>query len=270
MSRSSYDRTLTIFSPEGRLYQVEYAFKAISGAGHTSLAIRGKDSAVVVTQKKLPDKLLDPDSVTHIFQITPSIGCVMTGRTADARSQVQRAQSEASQFRYKYGYEITPDLLAKRIANINQVYTQRAAMRPLGISMIIIGHDPSLGPQIFKLDPAGYYVGFHATASGTKQQEVTNLLEKSFKKGWDFKEDQLGGSNQEVVEMALNVLGTVLGTDLKKSEVEVGICERLGVAQNKKRVEGATGATAADDKVVFRKLTEDEIDQHLQRMGEKD
>lgn len=80
MSRSSYDRYLTVFSPEGRLYQVEYAFKAISGSGHTSLAVRGEDSSVVITQKKVPDKLLDPDSISHIFNITPSIGCVMTGR----------------------------------------------------------------------------------------------------------------------------------------------------------------------------------------------
>ncbi|CEQ40626.1 SPOSA6832_02258, partial [Sporobolomyces salmonicolor] len=238
-------------SPEGRLYQVEYAFKAISGAGHTSIAIRGADCSVVITQKKVPDKLLDPDSVTHIFNITPSIGCVMTGRTADARSQVQRAQSEATQFRYKYGYEITPDLLAKRIANINQVYTQRAAMRPLGISMIIIGHDPVYGPQIFKLDPAGYYVGFHATASGQKQQEAINLLEKGFKKGWKLE------STQDTVELALSTLSTVLATDLKAGEVEVGLAERM----QGPKVEGRTQ---------FRKLSTEEIDEYLQRLGEKD
>lgn len=178
---------------------------------------------------------------------------------ADARSQVQRAQSEAASYRYKYGYEITPDMLAKRIANINQVYTQRAAMRPLGIcaslpvsslctrltfylsslslppcsvlstpsqqpprrvilpAMILTGIDPQLGPQIFKLDPAGYYVGSHATASGTKQQEATNLLEKSFKKGWTL------NSVADVVELALTSLSTVLATDLKAGEVEIGI-----------------------------------------------
>ncbi|GAA5970662.1 hypothetical protein JCM11641_007391 [Rhodosporidiobolus odoratus] len=248
VSRSSYDRTLTVFSPEGRLYQVEYAFKAITGSGHTSLAIRGPESSVIITQKKVPDKLLDPDSITHIFNITPGIGCVMTGRTADARSQVQRAISEASQFRYKYGYEITPDLLAKRIANINQVYTQRAAMRPLGISMIIVGHDPSLGPQIFKLDPAGYYVGFHATAAGQKQQEAINHLEKGFKKGWKFE------NKDEVVELALQTLSQVLATDLKAGEVEIGVAEQ------------AKGS----ERGVFRKLTTAEIDEHLQRLGEKD
>lgn len=180
----------------------------------------------------------------------------MAGCAADARSQVQRAQSEAASFRYKYGYEITPDMLAKRIANINQVYTQRAAMRPLGIcasfpppacnladalllppsppssptsrhlraasslsppAMILTGIDPLLGPQIFKLDPAGYYVGSHATASGTKQQEATNLLEKSFKKGWTL------NTVAEVVELALTSLSTVLATDLKAGEVEIGI-----------------------------------------------
>ena len=153
--------------------------------------------------------------------------------------------------------------------------------------MIIIGHDPSLGPQIFKLDPAGYYVGFHATASGQKQQEATNLLEKSFKKGWKFDEDQNG--RNEVVELALSTLGTVLGTDLKSREVEVGVCERL--QQTDKQREQGVDAKVAFRKVrnlcffflilrfglkltpsflLYNQLTEEEIDEHLQRMGEKD
>ena len=83
--------------------------------------------------------------------------------------------------------------------------------------MILTSIDPLLGPQIFKLDPAGYYVGSHATASGTKQQEATNLLEKSFKKGWTL------NTVAEVVELALTSLSTVLATDLKAGEVEIGI-----------------------------------------------
>jgi len=234
------------------LYQLEYAYKAITNSGHTSVAIKGKEAAVVITQKKVPDKLLDPSTVTHIFHLTPTIGCVMTGLIADARSQVMKAQAEAADFRYKFGYEIDPEALARRMANINQVYTQRAAMRPLGISMILIGLSEEGEPAIFKLDPAGYYVGFKATSSGTKQTEATNHLEKIFKKNEDTDDTlkSLAQGSDGVVELALSTLQTVLASDFKANEVELAII------------------TKQDPK--FRKMTESEIDEHLQRLAEKD
>ncbi|KAH8832818.1 nucleophile aminohydrolase [Flagelloscypha sp. PMI_526] len=229
MSRASYDRYLTVFSPEGRLYQVEYAFKAITGSGHTAISIRGKDTSVVITQRKVPDKLLDPSTVTHLFSITPSIGAAVIGLLADARAQITRARAEAAEFRYKYGYEITPADLARRLANINQVYTQRAGMRPLGIAVVLIGIDDEFGPQIFKLDPSGYFVGFHATSAGQKQQEAMNHLEKKWKKldnGKGADDAAAAGKNlgrSEVIEMAIEALSTIHAIDYKPGEIEIGI-----------------------------------------------
>eukprot|EP00775_Hariotina_reticulata_P001635 gene1635-1976_t len=126
MSRggSGYDRHITIFSPEGRLFQVEYAFKAVRQSGVTSIGVRGSDCAVFITQKKVQDKLIDPASVTRCFRITKQIGMLATGLPADARSVVQQARHQAAEFRFTYGYEIPVDYLAKVLADKAQVFTQ--------------------------------------------------------------------------------------------------------------------------------------------------
>ena len=161
MSRGAgYDRHITIFSPEGRLYQIEYAFKAVNKPTLTSCGVKGKKCVVLVGQKKVEDKLVDPKCVTNMHRITPKIGCIMTGLPADAEAQVGRAREEAADFLFKNGYEIPVEYLAKRLATINQLYTQHASMRAFGVMMILCSVDKAKGPQLFRVDPAGSYRGF--------------------------------------------------------------------------------------------------------------
>lgn len=179
---SAYDRHITIFSDQGRLYQVgELMLRQASAAGAPFRAAakdaaaarpaadlkpfriciqgyhccqhhigrsegKGLRSRAVAEESPrteenkvwlaglcllimLQDKLIDPSSVSHIFKLSPSVGCVMTGSIADARASINRARGEAAEFRYKFGYEMPCDVLAKRLANINQVYTQRVRYR---------------------------------------------------------------------------------------------------------------------------------------------
>lgn len=246
MSRGTgagYDRHITIFSPEGRLYQVEYAFKAVKAAGITSIGVRGKDSVCVVTQKKVPDKLLDQTSVTHLLPITKYLGLLATGMTADARSLVHQARNEAAEFRFKWGYEMPVDVLAKWIADKSQIYTQHAYMRPLGVAAMILAIDEEKGPQLFKCDPAGHFSGHKATSAGLKEQEAINFLEKKMKNDPKF-------SYEETVQTAISALQSVLQEDFKATEIEVGVVKT--------------------DDSVFRVLTTEEIDEHLTAISERD
>eukprot|EP01024_Parvocaulis_polyphysoides_P068182 TRINITY_DN8271_c0_g3_i1.p1 TRINITY_DN8271_c0_g3~~TRINITY_DN8271_c0_g3_i1.p1 ORF type:complete len:267 (-),score=44.54 TRINITY_DN8271_c0_g3_i1:181-927(-) len=241
---SGYDHLITVFSPEGRLYQVEYAFKAVKTCGITCIGVRGKDGVVFVTQKKVPDKLIDPSCITHMYSITKYIGMMTAGPTADGRSLVQEARREAAEFRFKYGYEIPVDVLARILADKAQVYTQHARMRPKAVISMLIGVDEERGPQLFKVDPAGYYVGYRATSSGTKDTEANNFLEKKCK-------DQAQFSLDECIKIAIEAMQNVLSEDLKATDLEVGV------------------VSEADGRI-YKALTKDQIDEYLTAISERD
>jgi len=215
----------------------------VKTSGQTSIAVRGEDAAVVITQKKVPDKLFDPSTITNLFKITDLVGCVATGMIADARVLVQRARYEAGEFKYKYGYQMPVAYLAKRMADMAQVYTQHAYMRPLGVDLIFIGIDDEVGPQLYRVDPAGSYIGYRASGAGVKEEEATNFLEKKLKNKPKL-------STNEAVQLAISALQTVLAVDFKATEVEVGVVSK------------------ANPK--FTVLSAEEVDRYLTQIAERD
>lgn len=218
MSRGAgFDKHITVFSPDGRLYQVEYAFKAAKASGLTSIAVKGTDCVVLCIEKKVPDRMIVPESVTHLFPVSESVGAMMTGLLPDARALVTRMRNEASEYRFKNGVPCPVNVLANRTGDLAQVYTQQAFMRPYGVVTILAGIDDELGPQLYKIDPAGLFQGFKATAAGVKEQEATNYLEKQWKKAnGNFNRDQ-------AVELAIECLQNVMAQEYKANDIEVGI-----------------------------------------------
>lgn len=117
------DKVMKMFAPNGRIYQLEYAFKAAQSFGQTSIAIRGVDSVVVCTQKKVPDSLIVSDSVTSIFNISDDIGAVIVGNMNDGRMIVSWLRQQASKFKYDFAYEMPVHVLASYLSNFLQGMT---------------------------------------------------------------------------------------------------------------------------------------------------
>ncbi len=175
---AGYDRAITIFSPDGRLYQVEYALETVR-RGNLALGIKTKQGVVLAVEEK-SKKLQSDDSVPKMFQIDDHVGAVGAGYIPDARIQVDSARVMAQSNRLIYDEPVDIEAIAKRIADMNQQYTQYAGVRPFGVSLIIAGVDENSGPVVYLADPTGMYSGFHAIAIGQGGDQVNDYLEKNF------------------------------------------------------------------------------------------
>lgn len=142
----SFDKVMKVFAPDGRIYQIEYAFKAVNSFGQTAIAVRGKDSVVVCTQKKIPDKMIVPSSVTNIYNISDGIGAVVVGNMNDARFIVQWLRNQAAEFKFKFFYEPPVSVLASRMSQYLQRFSQQAGLRPFCVMTTLVGCDEEFGP----------------------------------------------------------------------------------------------------------------------------
>lgn len=176
-----YDRAITMFSPDGRLLQVEYAKKTVR-QGSTAIGIVCKEGVIFVTDKRIVDTLIVPESVEKIFQVDEHIGATASGILSDARVLVERAQLKAQQHRVTYDSPIDVIEIVKDLCDLMQICTQSGGLRPFGVSLLVAGIDQD-GIKLFETDPTGIYFQYKACAIGEGENEVEELLKKEYKEG---------------------------------------------------------------------------------------
>ena len=226
-----YDRAITIFSPDGRLFQVEYAIEAVR-RGTTAIGIRCNDGVVLAVEKRVL-KLQEPESVEKVFDIDTHVGAAIAGLTADARVLIDNARIQSQINRLYYNEAITIPTLTKKICDLKQLYTQHAGVRPFGVSLLVAGVDDV--PRLFMTDPSGAFWGYKAQAIGSGAQTVREELEK------EYKEEK---SLEDSIIMALKVLNKVIEGDLDSTKAEIAYIktktkkfERLSVQELDKYIE---------------------------------
>eukprot|EP01083_Nonionella_stella_P005074 14750_1 len=182
MSRR-YDSRTTQFSPEGRLYQVEYAMEAISQAG-AAVGILTDEGILLGAEKRIKSKLLDVRSATEkMYPVDKHVTACVAGIQSDARILLDYAQRTAQQYLYRYGEPIPIEQLLQKVCNLKQGYTQFGGYRPFGVSFLFAGWDREFGFQLYESDPSGNYTGWKAYAIGANNQAAQSILKSDYKKG---------------------------------------------------------------------------------------
>ncbi|MDH7555485.1 MAG: archaeal proteasome endopeptidase complex subunit alpha [Candidatus Methanosuratincola sp.] len=207
-----YDRAITIFSPDGRLFQVEYALEAVR-RGWTAIGIRCTNGVVLAVEKKRISPLIDPASMEKILKIDEHVGATFAGLSSDARILIERARQEAQINRMLYDEIIDVEVLTKKVSEVKQIYTQHAGVRPFGVALLIAGVD-RFGPKLFMTEPSGAYAGYYAVAIGAGSQTVTEFFEKNYQP--DLKID-------DAIMLALKALASVIEGSLDSAKVEMAI-----------------------------------------------
>eukprot|EP00747_Dinoflagellata_sp_TGD_P163276 gnl/TRDRNA2_/TRDRNA2_181774_c0_seq1.p1 gnl/TRDRNA2_/TRDRNA2_181774_c0~~gnl/TRDRNA2_/TRDRNA2_181774_c0_seq1.p1 ORF type:complete len:257 (-),score=73.77 gnl/TRDRNA2_/TRDRNA2_181774_c0_seq1:112-882(-) len=214
-----YDARTTTFSPEGRLFQVEYAMEAINLAGST-IGILAKDGVVLAGEKKTTSKLLDQSKQREkIFQVDDRIACAVAGITSDANILINKLRLSAQQHKYTYGEPMPVEDLVTSICDVKQGYTQFGGLRPFGVSFLVVGYDDLQGFQLYHTDPSGNFSGWKAYAIGMNNNTAQQVMRQ------DWKEDL---SLQEALELAAKVLTKTMDTVSPDAEkLEFSVVERV-------------------------------------------
>ena len=209
MGPAAYDRAITVFSPDGRLFQVEYAREAVK-RGTTACGITYKGGVLLAVDKNIASKLIVPSSIEKIFQIDEHIGIAASGLVADARRLIEEARTKAQRNRLAYSEPILVSGLTRDICDIKQYYTQYGGARPFGTALLIAGVNESA--YLFETDPSGAFTEYTATSIGTGKADVEKIFEKYYKEGM---------TRTDAIDLALRGLNVVSEEKIKKENVEM-------------------------------------------------
>ena len=177
-AQQGYDRAITVFSPDGRLYQVEYAIETVR-RGTVAVGVKCKEGIVIAVEEK-PRKLQISETAQKIFKIDDHVGVAAAGYIPDARSQVDNARFFSQSNKMIYDEEVEVETIAKHLADQCQQYTQYAGVRPYGVALIL-GGVVNNTPQLYLTDPSGTYISYDAISIGSGSDSVTDFLEKTYK-----------------------------------------------------------------------------------------
>jgi len=175
-----YDRAITMFSPDGRLLQVEYAKKTVK-QGSTAIGLTCKDGVLLVTDKRLVDPLIVKEAVEKIFKIDDHIAATASGILSDARVLIETAQLKSQQHTVTYDSPVDIFSIVKAVCDLKQICTQSGGLRPFGVSLLICGVDEN-GASLYQTDPTGIFFQYHAAVIGEGDAEIEEVLKKEYKK----------------------------------------------------------------------------------------
>ncbi len=212
----AYDRAITVFSPDGRLFQVEYAREAVK-RGTTTVGLKFKDGVVLIVDKRIASRLMEPKSIEKIFKIDHHVGCATSGLVADARIPVDQARVIAQVHKITYDEAMSVEELVKRICDYKQNYTQYGGVRPFGTALLVAGVDEQ-GEHLFETDPSGALVSYKAGSIGAGRNVVMEVFEELYAEGM---------SMEDAVDLGLKALKKATEEEkLNPKAVEIGIVRR--------------------------------------------